>query len=101
MPITDSDIVNVVLATRSGSTNIKVRVNWTDGFTGENRGQMQLEWATADEFKAFLEGQDFADVMRAVLLQCINRNTGTLRGAVFDALMGKRFTVLQRVNEIV
>ena len=98
MPITDNDIVAVRKATRSGATNIQVEVQWRDGATNEDKGTFTLSWHDTDEFRAFLESQTFEDAMRAVLTQVLNRDTGALRAAVFDALPGKTFRVLQRTQ---
>lgn len=100
MPITDNDIVSVRKATRTGATNIKVEVQWTDGVTGEDKGVYSVSWADQNELKAFLEAQTFEEMMRAVLLQIYNRDTGALRGGVFDALPGKTFRVQQRVQQV-
>lgn len=100
MPITDNDLVAVVNTARDGATNIRVEVDWTDGQTGEVRGRFGVSFADADELRTFLDGQTFDDVVRAVLLQCINRTTGALRPTVFDGLKGKTFRVSQRVTQV-
>ena len=99
MPITDNDLASVIRATRNGSTNISVEIDWTDGFTNTLRGRFSISFADAAEFIFFLEGQTFEDVMRAVLGQCLNRNTGALRPTVFDGLAGKTFRINQRVTQ--
>lgn len=43
MPITDNDLVTVRKATRSGATNIQVEVQWIDGVTGEDKGDITVE----------------------------------------------------------
>lgn len=100
MPIMDNDLVLVNRATRSGSDNIEVNVTWTDGTTGEYKGAFTVQWPNAEEFKTWLEDQNYNDLMRAVLLQCFNRSTGALRATVFDALPGKTFRVQQRVQQV-
>jgi hypothetical protein len=100
MPIMDNDLILVNRALRSGSNNIEVNVTWTDGTTGAPKGSFTIQWATAEEFKEWLEAQSSDDLMRSVLLQCFNRNTGALRPAVFDAMPGKTFRVQQRVQEV-
>lgn len=100
MPITDNDLVRVNKASRSGATNISLEITWRDGVTNEDKGTFGISWANTDEFKAFLEAQTFEEMMRAVLLQVYNRDTGALRPTVFDALPGKIFRVLQRTQEV-
>ena len=100
MPIADNDLLLINRATRSGSTNIEVNMTWTDGTTGENKGTYSVQWATADELKAFLEQQSFDDLARSLMLQCLNRTTGALRPTVFDAMPGKTFRVMIRVQEV-
>ena len=100
MPIADNDLLLVNRATRSGSTNIEVNMTWTDGATGENKGTHSIQWTTADDLKRFLEEQSFDDLARSLMLQCLNRTTGALRSAVFDAMPGKTFRVMIRVQEV-
>jgi len=99
VPIVDDDTVLIKRATRSGSTKINVEAEWRDS-GGELLGTFAMEWKNTAEAKEFLESQTIADVMRAVLLQCLNQGTGNLIPAVFDALPGKTFRVLQRVQQI-
>ena len=98
MPITDNDLIAVNRATRSGSNNIEINVTWTDGATAENKGTFTIQWADTAEFRAWLEDQSSQDLMRSVMLQCLNRTTGELRPAVFDALPNKTFRILQRTQ---
>jgi hypothetical protein len=100
MPITDNDLLQVVETHRNGSTNIGLTVKWTDGFTGEDRGSFTVDWPDVEFVKTFLADQNFNDVLRYLLLQCLNRTTGALRASVFDAMPGKSFRVLAKVQEV-
>lgn len=101
MAITDSDQVFVRRATRVQRKNIELEVEWFDS-AGVSRGTMGISWGDETELRNFLEStQGFDDVIRALMLSCLNRTTGALRLVEFDALPNKRFEIMQRTREIV
>jgi len=101
MPIIDSDSVIISTATRSGTnqapTNIELNMEWRDS-AGVSKGVFTASWSTWEELKAFLEGQDFDDVLRAVMTQVCNRTDGSFRPGVFNALAGSTNTINVRVT---
>lgn len=99
MPIVDNDQVIVRRATRNGATNIEIEIEWKKA-DGTSLGVYSVSWRDTDEFRVFLEGQEFDDVIRAVMLQCLNQTTGALRPTVFDALAGKTFQVQTKVQQV-
>lgn len=98
MPAVDTDRVTIITKSREGSTNIHVEVDWFDA-AGAPKGRFSKSWGTVEELMKFLENQNDDDVIRALLLQCINRQTGALRPAVFDGLTGT-YEIRQRVASV-
>lgn len=94
--IVDSDLVIVRSAVRNGT--IRVEMQWKDA-SGNDLGTYSASWPDTDSFVSFLNEQGWDDVLRAVMRQCVNRNTGQLRNAVFDGLAGKTFQVQTRVQQ--
>jgi hypothetical protein len=103
MPIIDSDTFIVLSATRSGTnqapTNIEIAGEWRNA-AGESLGVFTSSWSNLDELRKFQEAQDFDDVLRAVMGQCINRTDGSFRPAQFNALAGSTNTINVRVTRV-
>jgi radical SAM superfamily enzyme YgiQ (UPF0313 family) len=99
MPITDTDQVLVRRVSRQQRTNIEIEIEWFDS-AGNSRGTFGISWTNEEDLRKFLEGQDFDDVVRALMVAVLNRTTGGLRLVEFDALPGKRFEIQQRTREV-
>lgn len=99
MPMVDSDQIVVQRVSRSANRDLSVMMQWKQA-DGTVLGTFNPSWASFDELKAFVEQQDFDDLLRAFMLQVINRTTGGFRQAVFDGLAGKTFEINVRVKDI-
>ena len=103
MPLIDSDTAVMKSATRQGTnqapTNMEVTIEWKD-VNGVSKGVFTVSWSNLAELQEFCAAQDFSDVVRAVMGQCLQRADGTFRRAQFDALTGKTFQINQRVTQV-
>ena len=103
MPLIDSDTFVVRKATRGGTnqapTDIEIEGEWIDA-AGNSKGVFTSSWSTWEDFKSFMEGQDYDDVLRAVMGQICRRDDGTFRPAQFNALPGSTNTINVRVTRV-
>ena len=93
MPIITTDVVTVL---RVDSTQgVRVQVNFADPVTGEDKGTYGYEWATPEEFEAFLnEGESEERVMLGLLRTALSANYDADAKVVDEvALAGKAFSV--------
>ena len=112
MPQVDSDIVAVITVSRQGTdeapTDMQVNLTWFDGITNENKGTFTTSWRyyepvfpnDPDSLKGFLDGQTYEDILRALMQQCVNRNTGAFKHAAFDAMSGNSYEINIRVKKV-
>lgn len=93
MPVLQTDTVTILqVDSRKG---VRVQVNFTDPGTGEDKGTFGYEWATPEEFEAFLnEGESEERVMLGLLRTALAANYDAGAKLVDEvALAGKAFTV--------
>lgn len=103
MPIVDQDTVLIRRATRTGTpqnpTKLEVEMTWTDS-AGVVQGTFSSSWADLEALKEFLGSQGYDDVLRAVMVQCIQKSDGSFRPAVFHGLSGKTFQINVRTTQV-
>jgi len=100
MPQVDTDTVRVIRTSRQNQTNLEIEYEWIDGVTGQSKGSFTSSFSTAAEFTSFMDQQDQEDVLRAVMGQCVRRDTGAFRQAQFDGLAGHTYQINTRVQQI-
>lgn len=99
MPQVDTDIVQVTKVSRNNRANIEITWTWIDGQTGANKGTFTNSFGTEAELTDFMAQQTQDDVLRAVMGQCVRRDTGAFRPVQFDGLSGHSYTVNTRVTQ--
>ncbi len=99
MPITDTDTLKVLRATRSGETTFDLLAEWRDA-NDVLMGTLGVSFPSYAEMVSFCSQQNENDLWRALLTPCINRNTGNFKTAVYDGLSGKTWEINQRVKDV-
>lgn len=100
MPQVDTDTVQVLSVSRNQRANIEITWTWIDGVTGQNKGTFTNSFGTEEELTRFMGEQTQDDVLRALMGQCVRRDTGAFRPVQFDGLAGHSYTINTRVTEI-
>lgn len=98
MPNADSDFVNIISVSRSGTNNLKVSFKWRDGITNEVKADLTAEWLDVDDMKRILDEQDVQDVIRAFVAILFRKDNGAFRQAFFDGMAGKTYRINQNVT---